>query len=591
MTISADNKCIQSMTFKNMPMSFIGTVTWSENNGPDNKFLDLYFPASQSVKWLTDDFRFLSPIKNRGISSITPAFILIHVCDDLYLGILINGIVKGIWLNSKLMRIYYAHPKATPYPHQISENQLNQNTDQTYITGAIRSRKNQGWILPYRFRHAHRAAFVITDHADFDTPAVYKALMGNEKKIGFADAGIRLSKSVFITKGYGRSNCLSTLDDTYWLSLINTWQQKKQIEFGLHMTRPLPATREEMIQDLTSVLFLKPKFWIDHGVDIPQAIWREGGRKESMYYIWDILLKNGITCYWNYKDLFDDAPGGMLNFLSLANHHIRPDIVRLLSFKGIYEPVAWKSWLNRGLDPSVSSSIRSLFQSFRKNNSIKEQPDFFKSLKMIIYSLKNCNMQQAFFVTDDERYLSSVYSSPNKFSKDCPRFFSSQLIREPVIAWTNKNISCLIKEFGTHIAHTYLGQPKKYSLVFKQGDKYQLSQEFSNIIKTIKKFVISGKLWTPGITDLTESLLLARNVRIVMQENQDIINWEGGGAGISLQIAGNGLPVCEIVPQLICYDNTRILYFPTAYANKAIKFCWPRNTHQTFNLQICKGSE
>jgi len=576
-----------------MPMSFNGTIIWSVNNDPANTFfLDLIFPDSQSVKWLSDDYRLLSPIKNRRISSITPAFILINVRDDLYLAILVNGIVTGKWLNSRIMRIYYVHPKATPYPRQISEhpNQLTQKTIKMHITGSIRSRKKQGWVLPYRFRHAHRAAFVITDHADFDTPAVYKALMGNEKEIGFVKAGIRLAKTVFITKGEGKSNCLSTLDDVYWSRLINEWQQKRLIEFGLHMTRPLPANREEMIKDLTSVLFLNPKFWIDHGVDIPQAIWREGGNPDSMYYIWDFLLKNGITCYWNYKDLLDDAPFGMLNFLRLANHHIRPDLLRLLTLKGIYEPVAWKSWLNRGLDPSVTRSIRSLFQTFRKIDSIKDQPKFFKSIKMLIASLTNCNMQQAFFVTDDERYLSSVYkSSCNKFSKDCPVFFSSQLIREPVMAWTNKNISCLINEFGIHIAHTYLGQPKKYSLVYKQGCKYKLTQEFSNILETIRKFVISGQLWTPGITDLTESLLLARNVRILMQDNQDTIHWEGGGTGISLQIAGNGLPECDPAHQLVSHDNTRVLYFPTAYANKAINVCWPDSSHQTCNFQICKG--
>jgi hypothetical protein len=542
---------------------------------------------------LSDDFRLVSPIKNRGISSITPAFILIRVSDDLYLGILINGIVTGRWLNSKILRIYYSHPKATPYPHQIStpSEPLPQNSTQMHITGSVRSRKKQGWVLPYRFRHGHRAAFVITDHADFDAPAIYNALMGNEKKMGLAKAGIRLSKTVFITKGEGRSNCLSTLDDTYWFHLIKEWQQKRLIEFGLHMTRPLPANREEMIRDLTSVLFLNPKFWIDHGVDIPQAIWREGGIPDSKYYIWDILLKNGINCYWNYKDILDDAPFGMLNFLSLANHHIRPDLVRLLTLKGIHEPIAWKSWLNRGLDPSVARSIRSLFQSLKKNNSIKEQPDFIKSLKMLMASLKKCKMQQAFFITDDERYLSSVYTSPiNIFSTFCPAFFSSQLIREPLMAWTNKNLSCLIKEFGVHIAHTYLGQPKKYSLVCKQGDKYQVTQEFSDILENIRKFVISGKLWTPGITDLTESLLLARNVRILMQDNQDTMYWEAGGTGVSLQIAGNGLPECDPAHQLVSHDNTRVLYFPTAYASKAINVSWPDSIHQNFNLQICKGS-
>lgn len=163
--------------------------------------------------------------------------------------------------------------------------------------------------VPSRYPGGAEAAFVLTDHCDFDdTDALRRFLHGESVSRGWLGRGLRLTKGVFMHRSAPADRePIPTLEDQEYRALIQELHDDGS-EIAPHAfsevgTLP-PGEFHNSVRDFSHQW--APATWIDHGKSIPYC-YTMGGGSDSRFNLLNALRTHGFTALWSYHDVA--APG------------------------------------------------------------------------------------------------------------------------------------------------------------------------------------------------------------------------------------------------------------------------------------------
>lgn len=381
---------------------------------------------------------------------------------------------------------------------------------------------------PWRFPDGKLACFVITDHADWDTTEKIQSLYSEPN--GINATHIKTTKSVFYgTIPFRTPEKIFQPDglDVPGFTKIADELHAAGHEICPHSIVVRPRTGESYVPKQLVVnaldwfaLHYSSGTWIDHAMSPGQAInySQQGYDSTSEWYLLNLIRERGFINIWSYYD-FLDYPAYNINQLSF------PDDSKDYLDKALEQIIRGDYWkflnylkfsINTRIGPEGQQDIFKLAQFIKivmshdltLNSKLKKISERILDVPRTLIKLpfyladrkpKNDKPDAMFPVIYCETGLSLGQAS----SDDLLMFTTSAIINYSV-AWGL--LKSLVREHGIHVAHTYLCNTTinygDSTLVFKQG-KWQISNQFANLLSQIDQMVICGEIWNPTMKDFS----------------------------------------------------------------------------------------
>ncbi|HEX6534332.1 MAG TPA: hypothetical protein VF041_07035 [Gemmatimonadaceae bacterium] len=396
-------------------------------------------------------------------------------------------------------------------------------------------------VVAGRFPAGHEAAFVITDHSDFDGVGRLAAFLdGSAGARGWLGRGLRLTKGVFAlpsTPPPPRVPAPSLADSAYLRLVRRLHGDGSEIApHGVNESGNVPP--ERFREGLARVAMeFAPRTWIDHGMTLRYAYTLGGAGAE--YDLLGALRSHGITTLWSYHDAPSAAVGSLdqlaprrrdtaVMALLLSRHLgrgaplVAAHYLRSLARERLGGPagqlVATALSLVRhsymthshgygGAHGAIAAAVLaagSLGSARRRARELARQapePPYTRdealAMGALVYPERAAPLADA---TPDDLLL-----------------FATMEVLHTRDAYTPAALDRLARERGAHIGHCYLLNRLPYiaGVFDASSPSDRLSRAWLAFLDALAERVAAGVVWNPPVGELAEWLRAAQGAAVV----------------------------------------------------------------------------
>jgi hypothetical protein len=393
------------------------------------------------------------------------------------------------------------------------------------------------------------AAFMITDHCDFDDhKKLHIFLRGNtDGNGGWLGKGLKITKGVF-TKRSTSNNAKTndTLETPEYKALIKELYADGS-EIAPHaLNQSGQITAEEFSGALNSIQHdFAPKTWIDHGLYLTYCYYM-GGKDHPGYQLIKALREKKYTSLWSYQDIPVD-PNASLNHFSNTYPAFKPmrKVVRkMLAGKFLVAGHEFKSMVQRKdeavnrLEPFLSfvSSGRAAMMSMRSSKNRKKA---LRRLRADLSGLFKPSSREHLPYTKEELVNFSPLLYPengrplHQLQDDSLLLFATQEITQLDGVYTEAALDKLTKEKGMHVGHTYILNDLPYiEGIFEKGTKYKLSGRWVKFVNALSQKVKNGEIWNSNFSEFVDWIKQRCKVSIEYISGTTMIVYNSGDTDI-----------------------------------------------------------
>jgi len=390
---------------------------------------------------------------------------------------------------------------------------------------------------PSRFPSGAEAAFVITDHCDYeDIERLRVFLQGDGSSQGWLNRGLRMTKGVFMLASNppGRKPVPSLQEPGYKDLIHQLYLDGSEIaphalnESGNLSPNTYRAALEKFVADWS------PATWIDHGSTL-QYCYTMGAADHPEYRLLDVLKDHGFKAMWSYHDV---PVNGTLSLNLLSPSRLR---LSTLLWHALFH-------LTRREFLITLHYLRSTVKAVFKNHE---------------YGVSRLMVAARHVVMDKKRGLAEIaalwrwavdgFTSTRKEGLE-PYTLEELLEISPVIyperavpmhevddyeillfttmeavhtrdIYTPKALFRLVEERGLHIGHCYLLNSLPYvagvfSINNDQG--VSLSPVWNEFLNHLATAVNEGVIWNPPVGELVEWIRAMQRMKVTRTKRLEV---------------------------------------------------------------------
>jgi hypothetical protein len=399
-------------------------------------------------------------------------------------------------------------------------------------------------IRQFTYPFAARAAFVLTDHCDFDNEEKLNTFLYANNNDGWLNKGLKISKGVFALgpkEGEPKKN--ASLEDADYKSLIEILF-KDGSEIIPHALKS--KGQLSTVEFHSALQILKEQFhsatWIDHGSYLKYC-YSQGAKENPDYLLVDTLKKYGYNNLWSFHDVNLEANDNLNIF---ATKQIFPFKVLLLSIKYFFTG-KWlvsahylRSIIHRNYSKNIvveylmyaMAGTKGIFINLknRKYTLLKDISVYFKSL-FTFNSHKN-NSPVPYKSDDVLKFCAPLFLEDRRplaqYAKGDLLMFSTFETTHLVDIYNKKALDKLIAEYGTHIGHTYILNDLPYinSIFKKKKGKYFLAEKWVIFLNVLSGYVKEKKIWNPNMSEYADYIIALQSVSLnyISETEAELIN-------------------------------------------------------------------
>ena len=374
-----------------------------------------------------------------------------------------------------------------------------------------------------RYPAGAEAAFVVTDHCDFDTVENLRAFIdGSSGRSGWVGRSLRLTKGVFtITRAKAGRQPAPTLEDKEYDALTQRLHDdgSEIAAHALHESGPLARTEFDRALAIISRRYCS-RTWIDHGLSLDYC-YTMGGAERGGYNLVKELRARGFTTMWAYHDAIAD-PVTSLNQLHLwgcrCRHEARSRTRHARSRLGCRSLRAYRFAVRRRGSTGEAlgralSEFRALYMASREASDGPAA-----GLRRIRTSAEQILRRRApspvlpYRTEDVSDFSPTVYperATPLRQSLAGElMLFATLETTHPSDAYTGRALAQLRRERGLHIGHCYLLNRLPYLAgIFEPGSHAPaLREQWLIFLDELEAVVRERAVWNPTVAGLTEWL-------------------------------------------------------------------------------------
>lgn len=427
-----------------------------------------------------------------------------------------------------------------------------------------------------RWPAAAEAAFVITDHCDFDTGETLDVFFnGTVGQHGWRARGLALTKGVFTLPSSPRDRPPApTLNDPAYRRLVHALHADgSEIaphalnESGTINVEDFRRGLDRIVADFT------PSTWIDHGLSL-RYCYTMGGADRGTYDLLGALRTAGFSTLWAYHDV-PSEPSAPLDMLALPVHsngasrrtllgHLRRGDVLVAAHYArslILADAADRGTVGLAMGKAFSS-LRALAMGARHPDAIgRYLRSAGRELRGLAEVVRDGGAQSP-VLPHTRRHL--VELAPTVYPErgvpcrearpDELLLFATQEVVHVRDAYTPQTLDELLHTRGLHLGHCYLLNQLPYLAgVFEPGTATpRLSRPWIAFVEALADLVGRGRLWNPVMGRL------ARWMRAVQLAT--VVPLDSGGIRLD-NLVGEAMPDATLLlpaaiePETVTWDG------------------------------------
>jgi hypothetical protein len=387
-------------------------------------------------------------------------------------------------------------------------------------------------VMPLLYPDGFKAAFILTDHCDFDTEDKLRLFLYGNNNNGWLNKGLKITKGVFTlssrSKDFDKND---SLEDEGYLSLINELNADGS-EIVPHALKSKGQLSKDDFQKAIEKIYtmFRPATWIDHGSYLKYC-YSQGGKINPDYKLVDTLKKCHYSSLWSFHDVNTDAIHTLNIFsnktfsnkavwnkfykyfftgkLMIAAHHFRSIIHRN------YKRNRFSDFMVYSMAQAKGSFIK---WKTDKKKVFSELGTFFKSLGK--FSKTRITEVLPYSNEDLLKYSEPIFLEERRplaqYKEGDLLMFSTFETTHVQDIYNKKALDVLIEEYGLHIGHTYILNDLPYlsGIFTKEKEQLRLSNKWIKFTEDLSMYVQEGKIWNPNMDEFIQRLKSLINVEL-----------------------------------------------------------------------------
>jgi hypothetical protein len=373
-------------------------------------------------------------------------------------------------------------------------------------------------LLASRFPAGTEAAFVLTDHCDFDdTASLRRFLHGDAASRGWIGRGLRMTKGVFTHPSLPPDRKpIPTLQDPEYGKLIEDLYHDGS-EIAPHAFSEVGTLAPAEFHDAMRTFSRRwtPATWIDHGKSIPYCYTMGGGSDPGFDFL-RTLRNHAFTTLWSYHDTTVPGCAG-LNMLQRPAGAVFPlarqSMQHMLRAEGLIGLHYVRTILGgvftgrRGKAMMQSiSAVREMTINLREAGSDKRQV-IKRAVQRVTGSFSmSVRPGGAGADTDPaqkDRMESAGVVYPERGAplhqakeEDLLLFTTMEAVHTRDM-YSPGALDRLVRERGLHIGHSYLLNRLPYIAGIFERKTGRLTHSWNQFVDSLASLVRTGRLWNP----------------------------------------------------------------------------------------------
>jgi len=430
-----------------------------------------------------------------------------------------------------------------------------------------------------RFPGGAEAAYVITDHCDFDHAERLKILLeGDGRENGWLEQGLRMTKGVFaIPSLTPRRRPAPTLAESSYRDLIKRLQLdgSEIVPHGLNEAGNIPGSI--FSAELKSFAAAwSPTTWIDHGSTL-EYCYTMGGATNPEFDLLTSLTGSGISTLWSYHDVPVQSSSTLNLFLPPEGVHWT-DFRQTLRHLAVGEPLVALHYLRSLMHHTLKgtwgriviqamSTLRSIGMTWYKERHLTGHDvhqgwkKFAQSYRMLQAGKTESGISRHPHTARELALMAAVVYPERGVplhqvrDEDLLLFTTLETVHVRD-SYTPDAVDRLLKERGLHVGHCYLLNDLPYIAgIFQPGKQpVRLSVQWTRAVRHLSSLVRAERLWNPTMGQLAAW----------MRDTQHLSFIPKGTAGMtvknSLSHTAHGVTILldpSISPSSVLWDGNR----------------------------------
>jgi hypothetical protein len=373
-------------------------------------------------------------------------------------------------------------------------------------------------FLASRFPGGTEAAFVLTDHCDFDDTAFLRRFLhGDQESHGWMGRGLRMTKGVFMhTSSPPDRKPIPTLQDPEYVKMIEELYHDGS-EIAPHAFSEVGTLAPAEFHDAVRKFSRRwtPATWIDHGKSIAYCYTMGGGANPG-FDLLRTLRNHAFTTLWSYHDTpvpgcaglnMLQRPAGTLLPLARQSmqHIIRAEGLIGLHYVRTIVGRVFTGRRGRAMMQSISA-VREMAINLREAGSDKRQV-IRRAWKRVAGSFSmNVRRSDAGAETGTTRKdrmesVGVVYperGAPlHQVKEEDLLLFTTMEAVHTRDMYSPGALDRLVHERGLHIGHSYLLNRLPYIAGIFEKKTGRLTHSWNQFVDSLASLVRAGRLWNP----------------------------------------------------------------------------------------------
>lgn len=386
-------------------------------------------------------------------------------------------------------------------------------------------------VSPSRFPHGAEAAFVVTDHCDYeDTDRLNVFLHGDGINKGWLNRGLRMTKGVFMLAStpLGRKP-VPSLQEPPYKALIRELQADGS-EIAPHALNESGNLSPEVYRAALKAFVAEwsPITWVDHGATL-EYCYTMGAADHPEYRLLDDLKELGFKTMWSYHDVPMTGTSS-LNLLSpsrqpaLALAQALRHFLRLEFLIGLHYIRSSTLMLFRRYEYGISrflSAVRSAAMKKLHGEKITKE-ELLELLPLMLKAGRSRETASVELYSQGELVEMASVVYPERAAPIHEVNDSELLLFVTMEAvhtrdtYTSKALARLVEERGLHIGHCYLLNTLPYIAgIFARSDgRVVLSPSWCQFLDSLESSVRNGVIWNPPAGEMVEWIRAMQRMKV-----------------------------------------------------------------------------
>jgi hypothetical protein len=387
-------------------------------------------------------------------------------------------------------------------------------------------------IKKFPYPSGYKAAFILTDHCDFDTVEKLQLFLYGNNNNGWLNRGLKISKGVFALGAKADEIKRSdSMEDEQYKALINQLYSdgSEIVHHALKHSGQLTSNEfHNTFNDFANTY--QPKTWIDHGSYIKYC-YSQGGKENPDFMLIESMKNKGYNNLWSFDDVNIDA-NQTLNILVDKKHFptqlIKQFFKNLIQGKILVASHYFRTIIHRNYSKNIfidflmyaMASTKTIFINLQKKKGtfLKDCTSFIKTIfhfnrfrnkEHVPYTEKEV-LQFALPLYLEERRPLTQYTEG-----DLLMFYTFETTHLTDI-YTYQSLQQLINENGTHIGHTYILNNLPYinSIFLKKNNQLTLSDKWIDFLNLLEEKIKLQEVWNANMGEYADYNLSLLNITI-----------------------------------------------------------------------------